>query len=513
MDAIEYFKNVPKDTPMETFIHEYQTYMVDKKISKLLGFQMKSIIYFETHLYLLKMYLSTVPNLTKYQKYILTNYIGRLQFTIKMYHPGSNSTDVEFRRVFVLFIQYVNNDIVYNQYILNKEIEYWFKIVFNTLMSEKHNIGLSIILIQLLAVILTYFHTGKVDYLSRYNCFQRMFEKQCQDLPNFVDYCIYMYSQHQNINWPIFVDNVLILCRIGMAFYKLYLTSTFIVYDSKLLKMLFLFLNDDDSSDLFADILFLIKYSLTENIIDYNTHLENILFNPHNLSVLSTIPKLFADFDTRQEVQMHILDIFTCLINETDISIERGTIEYICFNMDICTDIEYMYSYYIFFSAIIPFYPDIDYNIAQIRTTIEYIVDQDTTPVYLCEQLLEFLLSLFLCSCNKGIFSSIFSSIVNNYQFLTITLKSRMLMALVVFEFMKIGNLYDSFGYPQILLDSGYLDIENEDDNIYNKIVIHKIKYNYVCVTLFDKCKMWINEHSYNFDSHQLKEVDDLLML
>lgn len=519
MDAIEHFKSVPKDTDMDDFIHTYQMYMVEKKISNFLGFQMKSIIYFETHLHLLKMYLSTISNLTKYQRYILTNYVGRLQFTIKMYHSGTTETDVEFRRVLVLFIQYVNNDIVYNQYVSDKEYEYWFKVVFNTLMAEKHNMGLSIILLQLLEVILTYFNTnGTANYICRYNCFQRMFEKQCLNLPNLVDYCINMYSQHhQNINWPVFVDKVLVLTHVGMGFYKIHLTSTLILYDSNLLKMMFLFLNDDDSSELFGEILYLTRYILTENVIDYNPQLASVLFTPYNLSVLSTIPRLFDDLDTRQDVQMHILDIFTCLINETDTPVERATIESICFNMDIYTNIEYMYSYYLFMSSIVPFYPDIDYNIAQIRTTIEYIVDEDETPVYLCEQFLEFLLDVFLCSKNNGIFpcigkqASIFSSLVDNYQFLTITLKSRMLMALVVLEFMKIGNLYHHLGYPQILLNSGYLDIEHEDDNIYNQLIIHKIKYNYVYTTLFDKCKMWINEHAYHFDPSDLKEIDEFL--
>ena len=136
MDAIEYFKNVPKDTSMDDFIHDYQVYMVEKKVSTFLGIQMKSVVYFETHLLLFKMYLSTKPNLTKYQRYILTNYIGRLQFSIKTYHSGTSTTDIDFRRALILFMQYVNNDIVYNQYISNREYEYWFKIVFNTLLNE-----------------------------------------------------------------------------------------------------------------------------------------------------------------------------------------------------------------------------------------------------------------------------------------------------------------------------------------------------------------------------------------
>lgn len=513
MDAIEYFKNVPKDTSMDDFIHDYQVYMVEKKVSTFLGIQMKSVVYFETHLLLFKMYLSTKPNLTKYQRYILTNYIGRLQFSIKTYHSGTSTTDIDFRRALILFMQYVNNDIVYNQYISNREYEYWFKIVFNTLLNEKH-MGLAIVLFQLLDVILTLFN-HHIDYHCRYNCFKRMFEKQPEHLTNLVDYSIKMYFQHhQNINWPVFVDNVLVLTHVGMAFYRVHLINTFTVYDSNLLRMLFLFLNDDDNSELFSKILYFIRYILTDKVVDYN---PNFIFTLHNLSVLSTLPKMFTDLDVRRDIQIYILDIFACLVNESEVHIDRKTIEYICFNVDVYTDIEYMYSYYMFLSSIIPYYPDIDYNIAQIRTTIEYITDEDETPLYLCELFLEFLLDLFLCSHYKNIIpsigkqASIFTSIVNNYQFFTITSKSRMLMVLVVFEFIKMGNLYTDLDYPTILSRSGYLDIENEDDNVYNQIVIHKIKYNYMCTSLFDKCKMWINENSHHFDSQSLNEVNFLL--
>jgi hypothetical protein len=279
--------------------------------------------------------------------------------------------------------------------------------------------------------------------------------------------------------------------------------------------VLFLFLDHDDNQEMFYDILSLINTIIMNNYIDYNPQLYQKLFTHHNLLAISYIPNLFQpNTPEKQDVELEILNLFTLLFKTTEcIMIPKDVIQNIFTNLDLYTDVPSIIIVLRFISITFKYYPDLIYDTKQIKTTLELIRIHDVVDD-LIHILLNHMLDIFLYTCDTcqmGLDKSIFSLVVNNYQYLTITSKSRMIMSLIVYKFMKMGHVHPELDYKNILKQSHYLDILDEDDNIYNRDILLKIKYNYMCISLEDKCKEWILDNINQYDYEQVQNVLELV--
>jgi hypothetical protein len=503
MDAIHHFSTLASTTTRKDFLTLYNDYCVQTNLAGQILFQMKHVSHLELNTHLFKIYCSD-KILNSYQQYILIKYIGKMTCAIRIHHPSMSNADLDFRRSFVEFIQFANTRI-------SIEGEYWFRILFNALLGEQH-IGLAIIYLEMLEM-LELLHNN-LDPKDRIACIQRVMCKNGDQLPNLMDYCLKMYHlQHTSINWPLFVDAIISIIHRYILYYRK-LTNTCTTFDSKLLHVLFLFLNHDDNQELFYDILSLINTVIMNNYIDYNPQLYQVLFTPHNLMAISNLTNLFQpNTHEKQDVELEILNLFTLIFQTTEcITIPRDVIQHTLTNLDLYNDFPSIIIVLKFASIAFKYYPDIIYNTRQIKITLELIRDEDVVDD-LIHVLLNHMLDIFLYTvgtCQMGLEKDIFALLVNNYQFLTITSKSRMIMSLVVYEFMKIGHTHPELGYQHILKQSGYLNILDEDDNIYNRDILLKIKYNYICTSLEDKCKEWILDNSHQYNDEQVRDVLDL---
>ena len=425
-----------------------------------------------------------------------------MTYAIRIHHSSMNNEDLDFRRAFVEFIQFANTRI-------SMEGEYWFRILFNALLGEQH-IGLAIIYLEMLEILLN--NLGPQD---RNTCIQRVMMNNT--FPNLMDYSLKMYhSQHTSINWPLFVDAIISITQRCLLYYRKLFERHNNTFDSKLLHVLFLFLNHDDNLELFYEILSLINTIMKNNYIDYNPQLYKILFTPHNLLAISHLPTLFQpNTHEKQDVELEILNLFTLIFELSlteDIMVPKDVVQNTFANLDIYpyTDSSTMTIVLKFISIAFKYYPDLTYDTRQIKTTLELIRDEDV-PDELIHILLNHMLDIFLYTsgneCLMGLDKCVFALLVNNYQFLTITSKSRMIMSLVVYEFMKIGHSHPELGYQSILKQSGYLYILDEDDNVYNRDILLKIKYNYMCTSLEDKCREWILDNSHQYNDEQIQDV------
>lgn len=532
MDAIQHFQNVLPETTKQEFLRLYNDYCVQTNQAQQLLFQMKHVSHLELNTHLFKIYCSD-KNLSVFQKHILINYIGKMVYMIRNHHSSMSNEDLDYRRAFVEFVKYAQTLILvhtpispyYFQDMGKKqdENEYWFRIMFNAMLGEQH-LGLASIYLDLLNEI---FIILKPD--DKLQCIQRLMYKhqkfaKCYidntlQLPNLADYCLKMYNlQHQNISWSLFVDNVLVLIQRCIFEHKRY-ASNEELFDSKLLHVLFLFLNHDDNQELFFDILQIINLFLSNNMINYNPQLYQELFTSHNLLTISNLPSLFDDLGEKRDVQLEVLNLFTIIfemsLNE-NIMISKEIVQNTCSILQLYYDTFDIITVFKFLSAAFKYYPDTVYNITQIKIALEKIRDEDVPDTFV-HVLLNHLLDVFLYTSghigtiNLGLEKELFSLLVNFYQFLTITSKSRMVMSLVVYEFMKVGHLHPELGYSSILKHSGYLDILEEDDNVYNRDILLKIKYNYMCTSLKDKCKELILDNPQHYNEQDLDDVFEII--
>lgn len=498
MDAIHHFSTLSSATTRREFLELYHDYCVQTNLAGQILFQMKDVSHLELNTHLFKIYCSD-KILNSYQQHILINYIGKMTYAIRIHHSSMSNQDLDFRRAFVEFVQFANTRMSHNDI----EGEYWFRILFNALLGEQH-IGLAIIYLEMLEIL-----PHHLDPKDRIACIQRVMCKS-HGLPNLLDYTLKIYHlQHTSINWPLFVDAIINMIHRYMLYYRK-LMETHGPFDSKLLHVLFLFLNHDDNQELFYDILSLINTIMRNNYIDYNPNLYQQLFTPHNLLTISYLPNLYqSNILEKQDVELEIVNLFTLLFQSDTIMIPKDVIQNIVTNLDLYDDFPSIIVVLKFMSIAFKYYPELVYNTNQIKITLELIRIIDVIDD-LIHILLNHMLDIFLYTggnCSMGLDKKIFALLVNNYQFLTITSKSRMIMSLVVYEFMKIGHAHPELGYQLVLKQSGYLDILNEDDNIYNRNVLLKIKYNYMCTSLEDKCKEWFLDNLHHYDDEQVQDV------
>lgn len=504
MDAIHQFSTFSNELTRDEFLHLYNAYSTQTNVAGQILFQMKHVSHLELNTLLFKIYCSNHKILNSYQQHILINYIGKLTYAIRIHHSSMNNEDVDFRRAFVEFVQFANTRI-------SIEAEYWFRILFNALLGEQH-VGLSIIYLEMLEDL-----QNNLAPNDRFTCIQRIMCKSNNQLPNLMDYCIKMYnSQHTNINWPLFVDAIINIIYRCILHYRKKMNE-YNTFDSKLLRVLFLFLNHNDNQELFYNILSLINTILRNGYIDYNPQLYEELFTSHNLLAISNLSTLFQpNTHDKQYVELEILTIFNLIFEMSvteNIAIPKNVVQNTIANLDLYSDYPSIMIVLKFMSYGFRYYPDLVYDTRQIRITLEMIREQDVVDD-LVHILLNHMLDIFLYTpgtCQLSLDKCIFGLLVENYQFLTVTSKSRMIMSLVVYEFMKIGHIHPELGYQRILKQSGYLDIIDEDDNIYNRNVLLKIKYNYVCTSLEDKCKEWILDNSRQYEPEQIEDVLYLL--
>lgn len=512
MDLIEQFKNTSTTLiDKMTFIGMYQQAYEQHKTSEHIKSQMKDITAFELNINLFKIYLKD-KSLTNYQRYILINYIKRLCFHMRMYHPSMSNIDLDFRRAYMDFVKHVYK--VIKNTLTPEDLEYWFRIILNSCMSEKHT-GLAIIHLQLLNEVL--YNPNMVrNPPVRITCIKRMFCRH-PGLINFPEYVKKMYPYyHTTLNWQLYVDEVIGLVQCAITYYAL---GSCVLYDCRMVEMLFLFLNDDDNLEQFVDILYFINKLLDNNIVDHDVGVLQPLFTPYNLLALSKLSNFFQG-EQKEEVQMQVLDVFNYLLKSDDFYVPRYIIDHICTKLDVYLEYYDMIIVYNFLSLSIKYHPAIDTNLAQIRTTVESIIDNvfmDEDTTHIVEVLLNYMLDIFLCAPpptsvtsgqpHLGFLRDLFKTIVFEYECFTVSNKSRMILTLVVKEFMKIDHAYN-LGYNVILTESGYLDEMDEDENIYNRDVLRKIKYNYVCKSLTDKCKAIVLD---NPQLYRNEDVDDVL--
>lgn len=500
MDAIHHFSTLGSTTTRKDFLTLYNDYCVQTNQAGQILFQMKHVSHLELNTHLFKIYCSD-KILNSYQQHILINYIGKMTYAIRIHHSSMSNADLDFRRAFVEFVQFANTRI-------SIEGEYWFRVLFNALLGEQH-IGLAIIYLEMLENL-----HNNLDPKDRIVCIQRVMCKNGDQLPNLMDYCLKMYHlQHVSINWPLFVDAIISIVHRSILYYRK-LMNTCTTFDSKLLHVLFLFLNHDDNQELFYDILSLINTIIMNNYIDYNPQLYQVLFTPHNLWAISNLISLYQpNTHEKQDVELEIVNLFTLIFQTAEcIMIPKDVIQNTLTNLDLYNDFPSIIIILKFASIAFKYYPDIVYNTRQIKITLELIRDEDVVDE-LIHILLNHMLDIFLYTagtCQMGLEKEIFALLVNNYQFLTITSKSRMIMSLVVYEFMKVGHTHPELDYQHILKQSGYLNILDEDDNIYNRDILLKIKYNYICTSLEDKCKEWILDNSHQYNDEQVRDVLDL---
>lgn len=500
MDVIHYFRHLPGTITRTEFLKMYDDYSIHTNLTGQILFQMKSVSHLELNAQLFKFYCSD-KILNSYQQHVLINYIGKMTFAIKLHHSSMSNEDLDFRRAFVEFVKYANTRITI-------EGEYWFRIVLNALMMEQH-IGLATIYIDILDSVYSC-----LDLKDKTVCTRRIMCKQ--DLPNLMDYCLKMYhSQHQSITWPLFVDTVISIIHRCCLYYRKVMHCNGGMFDSKLLHILFLFLNHDDNQELFMDILQLINTVIFNNMIDYNPFLYQELFTTHNLMAISNLPNQFQN-EEKDDIQLEILTLFILIFQLDNIMISKKVIQHTCSQLSVYADFSGMTIVFKFISIAFKYYSDICYNLTQIRQFFLLIQEEDV-PNELVHIFLNHLLDIFLYTSGKisniqlGMQKDVFSNLVYNYQFLTITSKSRMIMALVVYEFMKIGHVHPELEYQEILKKSGYLYMLEEDSNIYNRDVLLKIKYNYVCTSLQDKCKEWVLDNPHHYDYEDIANILDIL--
>lgn len=515
MDAIHQFRyTTPNTISRNDFLKLYHDYCLETNMVQQIEFQMKDVSHLELYINLFKIYCSD-KLLNSYQQHIIINYLAKMSYAIRLHHSTDNIIDVDYRRTFVEYIKFVNQLITRKH--CTPECNYWFRTLFNIMLNEQH-LGLAIVYAEMIHeysssnnfqviqhIFFKYIHTK-----SNHN------ESITYELPNIFDYTRKMYNlHHQNINWPIFVDRILSIIQDGVIFYNRFLSTTTFVFDSNLVHILFLFLNHDDNHELFMEILELLNNIFLFNITEYDSTIYTNLLTPHNLMTISNIPELFQG-EPKMDIQNEILTFFNIIFDinlHHNIIIPKEVAENICNKLVVCyNNVDQMIVIYTFISNAIKYNPRISYNLEQILNTlhfIEYELDlnnQDLIDV--SNVFLNHLFDVFLYNpaTTLGLQKNIFKLLVHNYQFLTMTPKSRMIMALVVNEFMKIGHLTNDTEYPTILRNSGYLDIMEEDDN--NRDFLRKIKYNYMCTSLKDKCKEWIID---NQEKYEYEEVQDIL--
>lgn len=538
MDAIQHFSNVSDKTTKQDFIKLYNDYCVQTNQAQQLKFQMKDVSHLELNTHLFKIYCSD-KSLNVFQKHILINYIGKMVYMIRNHHESMSNEDLDYRRAFVEFVKYAQTLILAHTFVSpyyfqdmgkkQDEHEYWFRILFNAMLGEQH-LGLASIYLDLLNQV---FIIMKPD--DKLQCIERLMYKHQKpkgpiyiyvspylELPNLADYCLKMYNlQHTSISWSLFVDNVLVLIQRCIFEHKRYATTdNEEVFDSKLLHVLFLFLNHDDNQELFFDIMQIINLFLANNMIDYNPRLYQELFTSHNLLAISNLPNIFDDLGEKKDVQLEVLTLLTTIFEISlteDIMISKEIVQNICSNnLQLYHDTFDIITVFKFLSVAFKYYPDTAYDTIQIKIALEKIRDEDVPDTFI-HVLLNHLMDVFLYTSghigtiNLGLEKELFSLLVNFYQFLTITSKSRMLMSLVVYEFMKAGHLHPELGYSTILKHSGYLDILEEDDNIYNRDILLKIKYNYMCTSLKDKCKELILDNCQYYTEQDLDDVFEII--
>ena len=469
---------------------------------------MNNVSNLELNTHLFKIYCSD-KILNTNQQHILVNYIGKMTYVMRTHHLSMSNVDLDYRRAFVEFIKFAHTKIK-----SQSEFEYWFRILFNAMQGEQH-LGLATIYMDMIDEVLA----GITEKPQKFDCVRRIiFKKHSESPPNFMDYIIRMYHQnHQNINWPMFVDGALCIIDRCIIYYNNTLTNTLCTYDSRLIHVLFLFLNHDDNQELFMDILLNLNTILHSNIVDYNPQLYQELFTSHNLLAISNLPTLFNG-DESIDIQMSILTFFNIIFEMSlteNVFIPKEVVINTLSLLNIYHEIQDVLIVFKFASLAFKYYPDIDYNIEQIKAAIDIIEDLDNDDIELLSHtLLNYILDVLIYTRSQPslvLQTSVFEPLVHNYQFLTMTPKSRMLMSLIVYEFVKVGHVHPELKYSDILQTSGYLNILDEDDNIYNRDLLLKIKYNYICTSLQDKCKEWILDNQDSYHPDQVQDVMDIL--
>jgi hypothetical protein len=520
MEALMFFKDVDTtETTRENFLKLHHDYNTKYNVMQQLKFQMRDTACLEFHINLFKIFCSGRV-LNKYHQHIVINYAGLMSNVIRTHHMSDDN--VEFRHVFVSFLWYIQTHIVKH----HSEQGYWFRIVFHATTSER-NIGLAITYLQLLDTI---FNSIELEYTEkRVACVNRIVSRNVikrlngshevdESVPNLIDYAIRMYPQHHSMSWPLFTECVLNLVHIGGNFLhrRRYPSGKpCIKFDSKFVQLVFYFLNDDDNQDMYDEILQLLNNVLFTNCINYDIKLFTDLFTPHNLYTLVDLPALFQNDAAKKRVQNEVLRLFNYIFLNVEIDVPRYVIEHIYKTLEIYNNIDDTFVVYDFLTLTHQVYHDLDYNLEQIKCTLEYIestdVDNDDM-ILLSDRFLPYLHDIFVHSttsiCELGLEQYVFKTLVNNYQFLTMSSQNRVLMANIVYEFIKIGNGHPELKYADILVDSGYLYIVNEDDNIYNLTILNKILNNYISTSLVDKCIGTLDQHADLYDS---EHIDDAL--
>lgn len=522
MDAIFHFRDVPSSTPMSVFIHTYQRYEQTVGTNESIIGQMKDLAKMELDAETLSSYCASRV-LNRFQQYILVNYIGKMSHAIYTHHSTTHSDDVRFRHVFAE--RYVARA---NMCITSGSLDYWFRVVYSALMRERSS---TIIAIQYLTIIDHVY--GYLELIDRKIYTARMLGTPGAASPvtggsSLVDYVMRMAEVgSESIAWPIFVERVLGILYRSMTSWPVAALPTGAppgdktgsTMDTRIIAMLMMLIRDEDNRDMVCDILQLINTVVGSGLLGTCTQQMDILQASVDMDVIANLPNHAVGQD-KINIQLEVAFLFAYVLeNEnTDVSsLSFGCIEAMCKDMAIHYDIDNIGIVTRFISAVSKCFPGIHHDPKQILVAIAMLVEENEEFALEDEThlILECILSLLESSagsdhpfaCQKDVFQAV----VSNYRILCGTQQSRMLMMLIVYEFLKMGYGRPELGYAHTLKMSGYMNMAREDMDILNQDMYRTIRYTYLSTSLHDKCVEVVLDHAHTYPTHMLADVMDIV--
>lgn len=495
------------------------------------------------HCALLKIYLVQKP-INSQQRYILIQYLTRLNTIVKNSHNTSSEDDVNYRAVIIEFLMFcvkyiqilerksdiklinINTIMVPRIAYLPESTQYGFvdfvfwlyRIVFQFTMHEMNLSNNTQLLIILIHIVNSEYTIHKIDFINySFNI----------NMNNITSLFIKMYNMYRtDIHFTYYVELAMSFInesiRVRKSFsdiFKKKFNSHH--FDSLLLKVLFLFLNHNDNIDDFIDIIFNINSILIHNVVDYNDKIFKELFTPYNLHQISLLPNLFSN-EEKEDMQAYVLKLFIYVFNlniqhQTIFHIEEITVRNFIDELPTSPNLDLLYMIIYFISITFAYYPDLHYESNEkififIRESIHFIIDNEQFSNDLTHSLLNVMLDILLNKENTLYTQrDIIAIMCIEYIHFMRTSKSRMFFSLIVYQFM-IASYRHNLEYNSILKDhSNYFSEIEKDDNIYNKCVIKDIKYNLVYTSLEEKCKIYIIDNLDKYSHEQVADVLDFL--